>query len=246
MVRISRLRDPTGDGRRPRQGDVDRVGRQPLLELARLELAARALEHRASSACRACVGRLPRPARAPRPGARRSRAGSRSARPCGPGSEPGAPRARRRRTPRRSPPPPRGESSAIFPWTSGTVGHPIRELVQAPRRPRIATFSESGPSDRIGIRARGVGPGDDVGRQPLALGAEAEDERRLEVDLAEDRARAPRRARAWMPRARRAPPSPAAGRTPTPCWPAPPSASRDRRIRARGPPARRRGRGRRG
>ena len=49
-----------------------------------------------------------------------------------------------------------------------------------------------------------------------------------------------------MPRARRVRPSPAAGRTPTPCWPGPPAASRDRRIRARGPTARRRGRGRSG
>ncbi len=88
-------------GRRAGQRDVDRVRRETRVELAGLELAACGRRAPPRAPCAPC-SRPSRPGRAPPRAGRRCRAGSRSARTCGPGSGRGAPRARRNRAPRRS------------------------------------------------------------------------------------------------------------------------------------------------
>ena len=75
------------------QGDVDRVGGQARVELAGLQGRRRAPRSRPRSpggpGCRPCRRR-----RAARAAGRARRAGAGAARPCGPGSAPGPPRAR--------------------------------------------------------------------------------------------------------------------------------------------------------
>ena len=221
VVRVIRCRWPAGRGGAPGQGHVDPVARQPLLQLAGVELGRAPLEQRFERLAGPVGAAADRPA-LPRRAARRCRAGSSSARPCGRGSGPAAPRARRCPGRPRSPPPPRPRSlrsAQAHSAVSRMAGDDIR---------CAGDRSRGGDVERLGGRraAAGSSPaasqlGQHLRRQALALGAEAE--RRGAVQRVEPRAavgdqRDPRRAAS--PRPGRAA---AAGRRSSPCSPAPPS-----------------------
>ena len=204
-----------------RHRDVDRAGRERALELGRLQLGLARARARASSARRAWLAAAPTGTALGGDRGRRSRAGSRSARTCGRGSGPAAPRGRRCRRPRRSPPRLRragcrSARSCRRPTISvraRSPPRPRRSAIRPRAEPGSSTAGRSCAASSAGRPSRSR-PEHRVARSGLVVG------RLASVGDQADHAAA---------RARRARRPSAAARRSSPCSRAPPSASTGRR-----------------